>query len=233
MDSPRREYIDRVLRKVRFRYDHDAIRRELDEHIQDLLDDLSPEDEAACIAQHMGDPDRLGEALDREHSPWLGWLWLSARRLAILMAVFCLIPALSLLLSGVVTGVELLQGYQDSQDCGAVTERMSCQLAGKVYETNIRVDELVLYENGTLELRYRTWNDPFSRAQPWSFSLGWVYDDKGRRYHGGGTATGGWVSLHQSQLADFDPAATALVIDYDYADGKFGGSIPLEWRKEG
>lgn len=231
MDSPRREYIDKVLKKVRFRYDHDAIRRELDEHIQDLVEDLSPKDEAACIAEHMGEPEELGRALDREHSPILGWVWLCARRLAVLMAVLCVLPAVWLLMSGVVTGVDLLQGYRDSQACGAVTERMSCRLAGKVYETNIRVDELVLYENGTLEVRYRTWNDPFGRAQPWSFSLGCFYDENGRRYHGGGSATGGWVSLHQSRLEGFDPAATALVIDYDYADGKFGGTIPLEWRE--
>ena len=46
----------------------------------------------------MGDPEEVGQAMDRAHKPWLGWLWLLSRWgviAAIYAAVFCV-----LLLSG-------------------------------------------------------------------------------------------------------------------------------------
>lgn len=232
MDSPRREYIDRVLKQVHFRHDHGEIRRELDEHIEDLLEAVEPEDEAACIAEHMGDAEELGKALNKEHNPVLGWIWLLARRLCIAMAVLLLLPTLNLVFSGVGTGIDLLRGYRDNDFHGAVVERMDAKAAGKVYEVNIRVDELVLYEDGTLEMRYRTWQDPFGKGHPWSFSLGnCFYDDLGNQYFGGGYSGGGWVSLHQADLDGFDPAASAVVINYDYSGGHFYAEIPLEWRQ--
>lgn len=42
----------------------------------------------------MGDPEEVGQAMDRAHKPWLGWLWLVSRwgvSAAIFAAVFCVL----------------------------------------------------------------------------------------------------------------------------------------------
>lgn len=71
---------DAVLEQVRFWPDRERIGQELTEHWEDHREDLLrvgyPEDEAeARTLAAMGDPAAVGKALDREHSPLLGWLW--------------------------------------------------------------------------------------------------------------------------------------------------------------
>ena len=40
---------------------------------------------------HVGDPVEIGKALDRVHRPWLGWLWLVSKALAVLSLIVVLL----------------------------------------------------------------------------------------------------------------------------------------------
>lgn len=75
-----RQWCDEAVSYVRFRPDRSAIRRELEQHLMDrrfqLLDQgLGTEEADARSVAAMGDPQTAGLALDRAHSPFLGWLW--------------------------------------------------------------------------------------------------------------------------------------------------------------
>lgn len=95
MDPRFSELCAAVCAQVRFSADHPAIRRELTAHLEDhagaLMDRGAGPDEAASAAvAAMGDPEELGRALDRLHSPWLGVLQ------QLVLAAGCILVALSL-----------------------------------------------------------------------------------------------------------------------------------------
>ena len=82
-----------VLRCVRFRPDHAAIRKELKAHYEDHVKDLErigyPAEEARPKAlAAMGAAEEVGQGLDRAHSPALGWLWQVSRVMLAAVMVF-------------------------------------------------------------------------------------------------------------------------------------------------
>lgn len=92
-------WVAEALDCVRFRPDRKAIRRELEAHYEDHVKDLERIGYDRALARQralgaMGDPVEVGEALDKVHKPWLGWLWLvskwGAAVCAALLAVCCL-----------------------------------------------------------------------------------------------------------------------------------------------
>ena len=73
---------------VRFRPDRAAIAKELTDHFQDHVRDLERLGYDRALAEErtmkaMGDPVEVGQAMDRAHKPWLGWLWMASRWLAL------------------------------------------------------------------------------------------------------------------------------------------------------
>lgn len=83
MDKRLENWCDQVIGEVRFWMDHNSIRAELEAHIEDrcmALEELNypPELAAERTLAAMGDPVEVGKALDKAHSPWLGWLWVAS-----------------------------------------------------------------------------------------------------------------------------------------------------------
>ena len=80
-------WVDAVCGEVRFRPDRKAIEKELRIHYEDHCKalerlDYEPELAAKRSLRAMGDAQEVGQALDRVHKPWLGWLWEASRWLA-------------------------------------------------------------------------------------------------------------------------------------------------------
>ena len=94
--AERDAFIDKVLSHVKFKFDHEAIREELEEHMEDMLEDFKEEgmdskEAMASVVLHMGDPDEIGEQLNKAHKPLLGTIWLLSKTAAIIMIVLSLI----------------------------------------------------------------------------------------------------------------------------------------------
>ena len=93
MSSVSNSYIKQVLKQVKFIVDHRSIRRELNSHIQDLMDEhqwhnLSEYDLNIKIHEEMGNPIDLGQSLNQVHKPILGYIWVVSR--SIFIIVLCL-----------------------------------------------------------------------------------------------------------------------------------------------
>ena len=96
MDGRLENWCDQVIAEVRSWVDHNRIRAELEEHIEDrcmALEELNypPELAAERTLAAMGDPVEVGKALDREHSPLLGWLWIASVVAIALMSIVVLV----------------------------------------------------------------------------------------------------------------------------------------------
>ena len=93
MSSIYNAYTKKVLKQVKFIFDHQSIRRELNSHIQDLIDEHNwnnlPEEELILkINDEMGDPIDLGKSLNQVHKPLLGYIWVLSR--SVFYIVLCL-----------------------------------------------------------------------------------------------------------------------------------------------
>lgn len=96
MDNRLENWCDEVIGEVRCWMDHNRIRAELEEHIEDrcmALEELNypPELAAERTLAAMGDPVTVGRALDREHPLWIGWLWLASMVAVLLMCIVVLV----------------------------------------------------------------------------------------------------------------------------------------------
>lgn len=85
-------FFDAVLGEVKFTWDHDEIRAELENHLLEESEYLrtrglsaeQAETEAMC---RMGDPKTLGQQMNAAHCPWVGRLWLLTNTLLAVMAI--------------------------------------------------------------------------------------------------------------------------------------------------
>lgn len=236
--TERDAFIEKVLSHVKFKFDHEAIKEELEEHIEDMLEDLREEgleekEAMAAAVLHMGDPDEIGEQLNRAHRPLLGTVWLISKAAAIIMIV---LTAISVIWSGVDLIKNLTSDYDmDKRYYGDVVYTVDVGERFKMDDMNIVIDELVYYEKGTMEIRYRMWDDPFSRSIKWTFSFnyGCFTDEDGNSYlSGGGGGGGGPIARYQSYIEDFPYDAEKFIIDYDYSGRKIYCEIPLTEARE-
>ena len=87
---------DDVVEQIRFRPDRAAVAEELTAHYEDHVKDLERLGYEHELADQralgdMGDPVEIGKAMDRVHQPWLGWLWLVSKALAVLSLIVVLL----------------------------------------------------------------------------------------------------------------------------------------------
>jgi len=92
MDRHWLDWGENVLSFVRFKPDHPAIWKELVAHMEDNCADFQrvgyePEEAARRALEAMGSAQEVGQALNRAHKPWLGWLWRISKWMIVLCAV--------------------------------------------------------------------------------------------------------------------------------------------------
>ncbi len=236
--TERDDFIKKVLGHVKFIFDHEAIREELEEHMEDMAEEFKEEgmdakEAMAAVVLHMGDPDEIGEQLNKAHKPLLGTVWLLSKTAAIIMIV---ITCLSLVMSGVGLINNLTDDYDiDKRYYGDVLYTVDVGEKFKIDDLNIVIDELIYYEKGAMEIRYRTWDDPFSKSINWTFNFNYecFTDEDGNKYlSGGGGGGGGPISRYQSYIEGFPYDAEKFIVNYDYHGRKIYCEIPLTEARE-
>lgn len=90
-----KNWLDQATEKILFDPDREAVRRELEDHLQDRQErytakGLSPEEAEAAALADMGDPADIAEELGKLHRPFWGYLWTLSKLLlgfAFLLAI--------------------------------------------------------------------------------------------------------------------------------------------------
>lgn len=88
----KQEFLESIRKQIHFVFDRDSIEKEYNAHIEDSILDLMEEgcskEEAERIAiEQMGDPIEIGKALNEEHHPLLGYLWVASRFICVLFLI--------------------------------------------------------------------------------------------------------------------------------------------------
>ncbi len=222
------EFIDIVLKNVKFKYDHWDIRQEILEHMEDMYEEFvseGMEDEVAIktVVENMGNPEEIGIELNKEHKPFLGWIWRISRGIALIFIVLCLIPAFNFTM---LTIFSVFDSYYQKTDSEMIYE-VKIDKWDKSYDKYIFIDEIRYYKDGTMEVRYGTLTNPFSYGIKRNFGINGFYDEDGNRYNGSGSSGAGYYSRHQSYLRDFPSDAKRLILKYENESGDTGFEIVL------
>ena len=93
--SEGRRWLDRAAAGIRSRPDREAVRAELEAHLEDktadlvrIFPDLGRQEAERQAVEQMGDAEEIGKELARIHKPWLGYLWRASQiTLGIVLAV--------------------------------------------------------------------------------------------------------------------------------------------------
>ena len=210
------EYINEILSFVKFKYDHREIRRELAEHMQDLKEDLMEEgmDEAAAeymTVEYMGEAAEIGQELDKEHHAVLGWIWRVTRTLAILLIVVNILPMITFV-GGMFSN--LFSEYEPPEDVAEVWH-MELDREYQIYDDTLILGDIYYYEDGMMDVVYRTKRNPFARSIDWTLSiyLGiWDAEENDIRKGGGGFKQGGYYGFGVDHLDEVPPDAKTLKI---------------------
>ena len=67
----------------------------------------------------MGNPDEIGEELNREHNPIIGWIWAVSRVIAIVLIILSILPVLNI---GIMTVISVFSGYSTDRSKDELSE---------------------------------------------------------------------------------------------------------------
>lgn len=191
------QFCGKVCAYVRFRPDHAAITAELTAHLEDHASALEehgvPADEAAAWAvAAMGDPEEVGRALNKSHSPLLGWFQIWFGRAVWSLAALVLLvnlPQTVSMVSGLTAPLSyglgmlsLLKDYDERDVVSDFTPTATWQYQGYTFSVPRAV--VTRSSDGSLTLFYTM---KASHSNPWLrdpefWEWLWAEDDLGNSY---------------------------------------------------
>lgn len=231
------KFLDETVGYVKFFWDRADIRRELQEHIEDIYDDLVSEGvdekEAERLAvEYMGDAEEIGRALNKEHNPFLGWVWIATR----IAAVFVAVSFAGYLFS---FGTGVVRYFYDDNEYVTEAEMLyevECDEKIKIDHSTITINGAEYYDNGEMVVKYRIYNDIFAKTVDWSFGISAAdfTDEKGNKYYGGGGFSSGKSigSVGFVVIDEFPYDSDMLIMDSDHNGRRLYAEIPLKEARE-
>ena len=206
----KKEYLKIVTKQIRFRFDRSTIEEELDQHLSDSIEDLMEEgfcrEDAERIAvEQMGDPVETGRALNQEHHPVIGYLWMISK----IALVMLTIPTLYFVFLGVWTGISFVLPVKNE-----VIE-VTCPLDIK-YEMSthhLKLDDIIRNDRGDYFITYRAVAKyDYSRAGDWSSYLFELENEDGESNGGAGVIHSGFFGTCKGSQSFIWPEDNLLYV---------------------
>lgn len=170
------KFASEVVKEVKFKYDHTAIRQELVEHMEELYEDLRAEGMDAHVAEimaveYMGDAAEIGKALNEEHSPLLGWIWRMSRWAVAAMFLICMVWYGGGTIKSIAEGVTA--EYITRAVPSPLVYSVKVDETVESYGAKMHFDEIRYYENRELEIRlsYLNWNEEWNPDEDMSTAV--------------------------------------------------------------
>ncbi len=150
----RQEFLKLVSKEIHFIFDRKSIEKELNEHLEDSIEGLKQdgfseeEAEMHAVAQ-MGAPEEIGQLLNKEHHPVLGYVWMITRIMLITAVILTF-----------VIGFDSLQSALDvlypSQNIGwRVEEAYPVRAKFETKTHKVTIDHVCRTEHNQFYITYR------------------------------------------------------------------------------
>ena len=181
----KQEFLSIVRKQIRFVFDRDKIENELKQHLADSIEELieegfSWEDAEHIAVEQMGNPKEVGQLLNKEHNPILGYLWTISR---VVLCIFVCRIAIQL---GMITFslITTMKPYVPKYS----VESYAVNLEMDLPTHRVKIDNICLNESNQYFLTFRAWTKrEYSRAG-WSSNF-FTIEDKEGELAGGSTQT--------------------------------------------
>lgn len=230
MHSPKSdEFLKDILSYVKFPFDREEIRLELESHISDKVDyymeqGYDMEEAEQLSVRDMGDANEIGTELNKLHNPILGWLWKITNVIVVLVVI------LSFIYVGIPT-VSFLFTENPIKDIPKtnIEYKIDVHKKVKIDDTVIRFTNVIYEKNGNMNILYeyydtRTWGTGWSLG-----TIGEITDNLGNTYRSGsGSGSPGVPSKCIMTLNNFSKEADTLIISFDNYNRKYRVEIPLK-----
>lgn len=224
------EFIKEVLSFVKFPYDRQSIRKELEDHITEKTEyycdqgyDLDKAEEIAI--DDMGDSREIGTELNEQHNPIIGWIW---RVSSVCVKLLSFIAGFILILH--LMGVNVI-GRNPIKDIPKeeIVYKLDINEKVKIDDRVITFTNLVYDKYGTMHIIYNYYETKFWRMG-WSLgSIGEVSDNLGNTYFNSTGSGGGGAGRSKviRSFSDFSSKADTLIVNFDRYNRQFRVEIPL------
>lgn len=229
MPLPKKDkFLKEVLSCVKFPFDRDNIKSELDSHIVEKIDHYiaqgyDNETAEQLSINDMGDAKEIGTALNKQHNPILGYIWMLTNLVIIFIVIVNIYNVgLPLLFS-------LFSNSIDNIPTSNIVYAIDVNEKVKLDDTVIHFTNIVYEQNGDMNIFYKYY-DTKLWGTGWSETdIGAITDNLGNIYDtGSGQSSGGIVTKSVITVGDFSSEADTLIISYDRYNRKYRLEIPLK-----
>lgn len=228
-----RNFVSKVVKRVHFFPDRYDIELELSAHIEDSALSLQEEegfdqrDAQKKAIERMGDAEEIGAALNRQHNPFLGYLWYFSR---IIMVILCIVVILQSIPMLLLSGWTILFDHP-IRDIPKETyvRHVEPNIVIKLDDRRIRITDVIQSEDGSLHICYSYYSLSFSSLHGWSFGglTGFQDEDGNSYFNGNGRGTAGLYNRARWSLENFPFNKKVLIIESDTAGRSYRVEIPL------
>jgi len=181
----KKEFLSIVRKQIRFVFDRDKIENELKQHLADSIEELIEEGFSWQDAEHiaveqMGNPKEVGQLLNKEHNPVLGYLW-TISRVALCILVVRIAISMGVIAFVLVTAIK---PYEPKYSVESYPVNLEMDLPTHL----VKIDNICRNESNQYFLTFRAWPKlEYSRAG-WSNDF-FTIEDKEGVIRGGATQT--------------------------------------------
>jgi hypothetical protein len=230
MLSPKSDkFLKDILSYVKFPFDRNDIRLELEDHISDKVDyymeqGYDKEKAEQLSINDMGDAKEIGIRLNKQHNPILGWIWkitnVTVGLTVILSIFYIVVPTFSSLFT---------RNFINEIPKTNIVYKIDVDKEVKIDDRVIRFTNVVYEKNGDMNVFYEHY-DTRLWGMGWSFgNIGEITDNLGNTYwSGSGSQNGGIKSKGRRTVNNFSREADKLIISYDNYNRKYRVEIPLK-----
>lgn len=223
------KFINEVISYIKFPFDREDIKKELQNHMQDRMEDFKSRGIDSITAEEltiksMGDPKEIGLALNKEHNFILGWLYKITNGLVILFLVITVFS----------TGTSLLMTVFSRNPSNRIPKEnivynIEVDEKVKIDDRVIKFKNIIYEKNGDLSIVYENYDSRLF-GMGWSLGhIGIIKDNLGNEYFAGsGSSSGGIITRGVRTISNFPSNADTLIIEYDWYNRYYKVEVPLK-----
>lgn len=222
------KFLEEVMSYIKFPFDRNDIRFELENHIEDKMEYYAEQGYDKEAAERlsigdMGDAREIGVELNKQHNPFLGWLWKITNGMVILFAVWNIF-----IIGAPIVASSFSGNPMKNIPKADIVYRIDINKKVKLDDTVIHFTNVVYEKNGDMNILYEYYDTKLWGAGWTLGSIGNITDDLGNTYFtGSGGGGGGIKSKCIRTVENFSREANTLIISYDSYNRKYRVEIPL------
>ncbi len=224
------EFLEEVVKEVKFKYDRKDIKKELLNHIEESIDNnidagFTKEETSKIAVENMGDATLIGKELNKEHNLFLGYFFILTKMILYFLLSVMIIIFLKDILSLSKFPIDKRILKNDVISHSQVNDKI--EMDNRV----INIKDVYITKDNELIIYYETYTKNF-KVNDWSFGrLGQEYiDDLGNKYNiiNSSSRNTFYKDKCVEIIRDFNKDAKEINIKYDQFNRKYEVNIKLK-----